>query len=143
VKWRALTDRFEEVHLRRHQWEWVSKDNNWLPVYMYQPVNHITDIWTEWSTGIDGFLPTRDLTECWGARWRRNHAGQRTESSRRMKVVKLILELSSKHLWNTNLALRFLRDQYEQQFKARSFCDYLKVGANRALVMEAARSYPS
>jgi hypothetical protein len=77
-----------------------------------------------------------------GARWRQNDAGQRTESSRRKKVVDLVTELSSKHLWDVNLALRFLHDLYEPTYKARSFCDYL-TKENRKAVLCAAISYSS
>jgi hypothetical protein len=139
-KWAQLTARFDESRLRQHVWEWVSKDKDWLPVYKYQPVTTISDIWVEWAEGVGGFLSVRDLTECWGARWRRNDAGQRTESSRRKKVIDLVTELSSKHLWDVNLALRFLHDLYEPTYKARSFCDYL-TKENRKAVLCAAISY--
>jgi hypothetical protein len=105
-------------------------------------VTTISDIWIEWAEGVDGFLPVRDLTERWGARWRRNDAGQRTEASRHRKVVDLVNELSLKHLWNVNLALRFLQDRYEPRYKARSFCDYL-TKENRDVVLRAAVGYPS
>jgi hypothetical protein len=110
LKWAELTVRFNESQLRRHAWEWVGRDKDWLPIYRYQPVTTISDIWSEWAEGVSGFLSVRDLTERWGARWRRNDAGQRTEASRRKKVIDLVTELSSKHLWNVNLALRFLHD---------------------------------
>jgi len=140
LKWAELTVRFDESRLRRHAWEWVSKDRDWLPIYKYQPVATISDIWSEWAEGVGGFLSVRDLTERWSARWRRNDAGQRTEASRRKKVVDLVTELSSKHLWNVNLALRFLRDQYEPKYKARGFCDFL-TKEGRSVVLCAAISY--
>jgi hypothetical protein len=141
-RWADLLARFDETQLRRHAWDWVAKDKDWLPIYKYQPVTDISDIWVEWAEGVDGFLSVRDLTERWGARWRRNDAGQRTESSRRKKVIDLVTELSSKHLWNVNLTLRFLRDRYEPKYKARSFCDYL-TKENKGAVLQAAMSYAS
>ena len=78
--------------------------------------------------------------ECWGARWRRNDAVQRTEASWRRKVVDLINELLLKHLWNANLTLRFLQDRYEPKYKACSFCDYL-TKENRDVVLQAAVGY--
>lgn len=142
VKWAELVARFDEARLHRHLWDWAVKEKDWLPIYRYQPVSDISDIWTEWSVGVDGFLPVRDLVDRWGARWRRNDPGQRTESSRRMKVVNLINELASKHRWDVSLALRFLRERYEHQFKARSFCDYL-TWENKDKVLQAAMGYPS
>ena len=135
----ALT-RFSESQLRQHQWEWVVKDKDWLPIYKYQQVTTISDIWDKWAQGLHGFLSVRDLTERWGARWRRNDAGQRTESSRRKKVIDLVTELSSKHLWNVSLALRFLQERYEPRYKARGFCDYL-TKENKNAVLRAAISY--
>ena len=55
----------------------------------------------------------RDLDEYWGARWRFNRDGQRTENCRRKKVVHLIEKLAQKVNWDTKLALRFLHDRYE------------------------------
>lgn len=143
TKWAELVAHFDEAHLRQHEWEWSSKDKDWLPIYKYQAVVNISDIWTEWAEGIGGFVSVRDLTERWGARWRRNNAGLRTEASRRRKVVDLVNELSSKHLWNVNLALRFLQDKYEPKYKARSFCDYLAKEENKKAVLQAAIGYPS
>lgn len=142
LKWTKLTAHFNESQLRQHAWEWVVKDKDWLPIYKYQQVTTISDIWVEWAEGLHGFLSVRNLTERWGARWRRNDAGQRTESSRRKKVIDLMTELSSKHLWNVSLALRFLQEQYEPRYKARGFCDYLTKG-NRDAVLQAAISYSS
>src|SRR5262245_46729862 len=61
AKWAELTSPFDEACLRRHLWEWIEKDKDWLPIYRYQPVSAISDIWVEWSSGIDGFLPVQDL----------------------------------------------------------------------------------
>ena len=59
-----------------------------------------------------------------------------------MRVINLVGELASKHLWNVSLALRFLCDCYEHRFKARSFCDYL-TKKNKDEVLQAAMHYPS
>jgi hypothetical protein len=74
--------------------------------------------------------------------WRQNDASQRIESSWCRKVVDLMSELSSKHLWSLQLALHFLQDQYELKYKAHSFCDYL-TKENREMVLQAAMGYPS
>lgn len=142
-KWAELTARFDVSQLQRHAWDWVSKDKDWLPIYKYQPVSSISDIWDEWAEGLHGFLSVRELTEHWGARWRRNDAGQRTESSRRKKVIDLVTDLSSKHLWDVNLALRFLKEKYEPSYKPRGFCDYLIKKENWNAVLVAASRYPS
>jgi len=76
--WKALVVALGEERLYRHKWEWTSRA--WLPYYKYLPVHSITDVWTEWSSGLDGHLPVRELEERWGAKWRRNVPSQRTEN---------------------------------------------------------------
>lgn len=94
-------------------------------------MNTICEIWEEWSIGLNGFLSTRELEEGWGAKWRRNNSGLKTENGRRKKVVQLVNELSQKQGWSTLLALRFLRDRYEGSFKTpRKFCDFLQAKGN-------------
>jgi hypothetical protein len=137
-----LAKKYGDNRLQTHKWEWISDD--WLPYYKYQTVQQISDIWVEWSDGLGGCLSVRELNEEWGARWRRNNAGQKTEWGRRKKVVDLVTELSGKHRWNTKLALRFLAEKYEPRFKARSFCDYLTKdnGRGRGEVLASATLYP-
>jgi len=62
--WKALVAALGEGPLYRHKWEWTN--GTWLPYYRYLPVHSITDVWTEWSSGLDGHLPVRD--------WRSNGA---------------------------------------------------------------------
>ncbi|KAK7043502.1 hypothetical protein R3P38DRAFT_3259576 [Favolaschia claudopus] len=136
--WQALAHRFGDARLRAHQWEWLTsgpKPNSYLPYYSYQPVPKISDIWTEWTTGLNGFLSTRELEETFTRpSWRRDVGSVKTERSRRKLVVDLITKLSEKPNWNVELALRFIRDRFElgrdplgkPLFKTvRAFCDYL------------------
>ena len=53
-------DRFEEACMQKHAWQY---DTDYMPLYNFQQVNHICDIWTGWSTGPNGFLPVRNLNE--------------------------------------------------------------------------------
>ena len=69
-------------------------------------------MWEEWTNGLDGHLSVRQLNDGWDARWRRNNLGQKTEAGRRKKVVELIEALAKKPNWNTQLALRFLKEKY-------------------------------
>jgi hypothetical protein len=123
-------------------WSWEGE--KWLPRYTYQTVQKISDIWEEWSYGLNGYLSTRELEEGWGAKWRRNNSGLKTENGRRKKVVQLITDLSQKQGWNTQLALRFLQDRYEGSFKTpRKFCEYLQAKSNAGYhdVLHAADTY--
>lgn len=138
AKWDPLLRKYGEAQVRMHQWEWARGE--FLPFYVYQPVHKITDYWTEWTDGIGGFLPTRELTEVWGAKWRRNNGGQRTECGRRKRVVDLVTMLAAKPNWNVALATRFLSERYEPTFSPRKFCDWLVPG-NILIVQAAALSY--
>lgn len=128
--------------MRKHDW---SYDKDFLPVYQYQTVSRISDIWHEWSTGLNGYLPVRNLNEAWGARWRRGDRGQGTENCRRSRVVELVEKLAAKPGWNMALALRFLAERYEGTFTPRKFCEYIQKNGGAGLrdVMKAASAYPS
>lgn len=103
AKWNTLTTKYGEGRVYRHTWDWVQGD--FLPVYLYQPADQLTDYWTEWTEGIGGYLSTRELTEGWGAKWRRNNGGQRTECGRRKRVIDLVTALSARPNWDVRLAL--------------------------------------
>jgi hypothetical protein len=139
--WAALNETFG-TRMSSHEWDW--EDGDYLPRYEYQPVSRIMDVWTEWASGLNGYISVRDLTERWGPKWRRNVARRKTESARRKVIVDLICELSKKPNWDLPLALRFLQQKYEPTFKARAFSEFLTKG-NRAGfqdVLKAAKGYP-
>src|SRR5882762_2373061 len=92
-QWKALTDKFDETRMRKHDW---SYDTDYMPFYRFQQVSQICDVWTEWSTGLNGFLPVRNLNEGWGARWRQGNRGQGTENCRRSRLVELVEKLIAK-----------------------------------------------
>ena len=144
--WSALLRRYGRGRLDAHKWEW--RDGDWLPHYRYQPIHTITELWTEHTEGLGGHLSTRELVERWGAKWRRNEGSLKTEGGRRAKVTTLIQELAAKPNWNVPLALRFVREKYENNpaylGRVRAFCDYLQKdhGAGHRAVLEAAMNYP-
>lgn len=142
AQWKTLTDKFDETRMQKHEWTY---DTDFLPIYRYQTVTRISDIWNEWSTGLNGYLAVRNLNEAWNARWRRGDRGQGTENCRRNRVVELIEKLAAKPKWNITLALRFLAERYEGSFTPRKFCDYIQknAGAGFQDVMNAALTYPS
>ncbi|KAK6974833.1 hypothetical protein R3P38DRAFT_3479541 [Favolaschia claudopus] len=136
--WNVLALKYSDQRLRRHQWDWVEKTSSFLPRYTFQRVLKITDIWTEWIEGIGGFLSVRDMNDTWAARWRTGTQTLKNEYGRRKKVIDLITRLAEKPNWNVELALRFIREVYEQDTKrfptVRSFCDYLQSTKNNASV---------
>lgn len=130
--------RYTPGRFRKHCPEWVNGD--WLPRYKYSAADAIWDYWVEWKDGADGYISVEELNTVWGAKWRRNIAALKTESGRRMKVIKLITELSLKPRWNVNLVKRFITDKYAAHYRARAFADYLT--KNQAVVVAAAANYP-
>jgi hypothetical protein len=148
--WAELAVNFNETRLRLHQWEWRTggkRANSYIPYYTFQPVSKVTDLWMEWASGLNGLLAVRDLEEHWGALWRRDENFLKTEFGRRKKVIQLVQELTKKPNWNTELALRFIRDKYESNYTPRKFCVHLatkpKAGSvsNFNQVLAAADSY--
>jgi Transcriptional activator of glycolytic enzymes len=140
IAWCALVQQFGETRIRKHQWEWVTSSQSWLPHYRFKSVQKITQIWNEYSDGIDGCLSIRELNVTWGPRWKRNIAGLKSETTRRNKLVDLIQKLAGKHRWDTKLALRFVCERYEAKYSPRAFCDYLHTHLSE--VLKAAESYP-
>jgi hypothetical protein len=148
--WAELAVKLNETRLRLHQWEWRTSGNgahSYIPYYTFQTVLKVSDLWTEWASGLNGLLAVRDLEEHWGALWRRDENFLKTEFGRRKKVIQLIQELTKKPNWNTALALRFIRDKYESNYTPRKFCVHLatkpKAGlvSNLHQVLAAADSY--
>lgn len=141
AKWNLILAKIGPDRANAHQWDWEA--NNYLPRYEYQPIDSITDIWDEWASGLNGFMSIRDMTEMWGARWRRNIPSKKAEHSRRNAVVELVVELLKRPRWTIALIRRFLRDRYEDTYKPRAFCDYLKSGSRSGFqsVLVAGGSY--
>ena len=67
MKWATITEKFGIERTSMHQWDWEDGDN--LPCYEYQTVTSIKDVWTEWASGLSGYIPVWDLMERWGAKW--------------------------------------------------------------------------
>ena len=141
--WDSLIRQFGDFKLRNHTPEWIGSAQTWLPFYRFQPVMKIADIWTEFDEGLNGFLPVPDLNTTWGAKWRRNIAGLKTEAARRNKVVELVEKLAKQPHWDVACALQFIQDQYEGKMTPRAFCDFLQAnrGAGITSALRAAESY--
>ena len=141
--WDLLVARFGEFKLRNHTPEWVESATTWLPFYRFQPAMKIIDIWKEYDEGVGGFLSVRDLNAMWGAKWRRNIAGLKTEAARRNKVVELVEKLAKQPHWDVAHALRFIQDRYQGKMTPRAFCDFLQAnrGAGIISALHSAESY--
>ncbi|KAF7330285.1 hypothetical protein MVEN_02466400 [Mycena venus] len=152
TEWCQLATRYGEGRIRRHQWEGYptgekGKEKLLLPYYSYRTPSKILDIWEEYSAGFNGSLSVRELEEGWGSDWRRGNRGTSSEHCRRAKVWKLIEQLVAKRNWNTELALRFVREQYQEARTAngalrfstpRSFCDWLQKKSDGKTGLEVA-----
>ncbi|TFY73390.1 hypothetical protein EWM64_g10622, partial [Hericium alpestre] len=126
----------------KHPWALVGSELT--PSYLMQSCQTITDIWSEYTVGLNGFLPVRELEENWGPKWRGNVPKVKTAWGRRKKVIDLVTELSKKPRWDVDLALRFLEAVYGRNYTAGTFCAYLQkkdAGAHEA-VMERSNAYP-
>ncbi|KAK7053517.1 hypothetical protein R3P38DRAFT_3254085 [Favolaschia claudopus] len=138
AEWCHLAQLYGEDRLRRHEWEASASSSKigkqLIPYYTFQSVSTILDLWVEYSTGANGHLPIRTLDEVWGAHWRRGNRSEANTHCRRSKLWKLVQDLSAKRNWNTDLALRFIREKYQDAREpngqarfstSRSFCDWL------------------
>lgn len=143
TKWNEMVVKYGDARLRNHLWDFT--DGEFLPHYSFRPLIQISEVWTEWTEGIDGCLSLRELEEGWGARWRRNVGAKKTEYGRRKKIADLVGWLvTNKPRWNTRLAIQFLTDRFQPRFKsARRFSDFLtrENGAGLTEVKNAAQSY--
>lgn len=139
VKFRALCERFSEPRLRRHIWGWENGD--YLPFYRYGSAASIQAVWEEWTEGLSGFLAVRDLETQWGARWRRNAGDAKTEHGRRRKVTGLIQELMDLRGWKSHQVLQFLSKRYGAYDSPRKLADYVQKAAQRASIIDCARTF--
>jgi hypothetical protein len=143
IKWAQIAAKYGDARLRNHDWDFI--DGEFLPHYNFRPLTQISEVWTEWTEGIDGCLSLRELDEGWGARWRRNVGAKKTEYGRRKKITDLVGWLvANKPRWDTRLAVQFLMDQFQPRFKsARSFSDFLtrENGSGLTEIKNTAHSY--
>lgn len=141
-QWKALTDKFDQTRMQKNKW---SYDTDYMPFYCFQQVSQICDIWTEWSAGLNGFLPMRNPNEGWGTRWWRGNQGQGTENCHWAHLVELIKKLVVKPGWDLALMQWFLQEKYEGTTTPCKFCDYIQKnnGAGLQEVFQAASSYPA
>lgn len=146
----ALEMIFSYERLIKHEFEWDTKYEEWLPRFarFWSPPGNkkltIEDVWRENKFGIEGHFSVQELNARWDARWRRNLKPIKTEYSRRNKVILLLEKLCAKPNWNTEIAFRFLHEKFPAQaISARTLADFLipqeKVMNN---ILEAASSYP-
>lgn len=141
--------------LLHHQFDWVTYSSGpireeFLPVYTYKAGCSVRDIWEEWTNGLDGGISVQQLNSDWGARWKRNTQGLKTEASRRKHVINLVIALSQKPGWTTEVALKFLEDEYPIPgpgpcASATAFCRHLQNTAKGGLalqeIMDRSNSY--
>ncbi|PPQ97661.1 hypothetical protein CVT26_002473 [Gymnopilus dilepis] len=157
---RKLLDIFGGAKVQKHQFTWsksirTTVSDEWLPIYKYQPVESYSELWDEWSIGLNGCISVQQLQNVWDSRWRRNQSALKTEASRRKKLIDLIDELAHKPNWNVKLALRFLTEKYplhpsstEPHLRTlRSFITHLQNKTGGAAMLNAIREgaslYPS
>jgi hypothetical protein len=149
-----LEDLFTYERVAKHQFDWESKHEDWLPRFesFWRPKGRdltVEDIWREDRFGIEGTFSIQELTARWGARWKRNEPRLKTEAGRRKKIIQLVEDLSGKVNWTNDLALRFLQEKYPIDPKstvahlrtARSFMEYLNKKTKDA-ILEASKVYP-
>ncbi|KAL1741352.1 hypothetical protein HDZ31DRAFT_67027 [Schizophyllum fasciatum] len=160
---KQLLLKYGEERVRRHEWDWIeSAPPRFLPRYLYarrkrsengkdEPLS-VDDIWNEHVIGLDGHFSIAQLNDGWGGSWKRNVASEKSEGSRRAKLVALVQDLQKRPNWTSILALQFLRTQYSIMRQSpfphlrstRAFMEWLqrtKDGDNYASVLESASFY--
>ncbi|TFY83866.1 hypothetical protein EWM64_g142 [Hericium alpestre] len=134
-----LLQKYGQKCIACHEWRLV--DGQLTPVYALQAVKTVSDVWTEYTLGLNERLPVRELEESWGPKWRMNVSGVKTEWSRRKPIIGIITELADKPCWSVDLALRFLQTEFKS-YSARKFYEYIKKAENHQEVIEHSNSFP-
>jgi len=113
----ALEAKVSVEKLQWHEFLWVN--NAWLPhiTEFWKPspttMPSYDELWQEYDTGIGNRLSLCQLTNIWGARWKRNIASLKVEGSRRLKFVTLVEGLCKKvNGWTPENALEYLNRTY-------------------------------
>lgn len=142
----TLELKYGQERLLRHQFDWVTYSSGpireeFLPVYTYKTGSSVRDIWEEWTNGLGGGISVQQLNSDWGARWKRNKQGLKTEASRRKHVINLVISLSQKPDWTAEVALKFLEDEYSIpgpgfRASATAFCRHLQNTAKGGIALQ-------
>ena len=67
--------------------------DEWLPIYTLPSVGSLslTEIWEEWTSGLNGCLSVWELKENWAAQWQRDVSGQKTEMAGGSWLIRRLL----------------------------------------------------
>lgn len=119
--------------LRHQTFEWAYNrggNGEWLPIFkgFWKPARggapNYDELWKEYAVGYPDRLSFVELEKNWGARWKRDDKGIKAEFQRRIKVIRLIKQLSEQQDWTVPKALDFLRERYSIDSKSPK--DYLR-----------------
>lgn len=136
-----LRGRYGDRRFNLHcPWRWDG--TGLVPSYEFQKVATISDVWVEWTEGLNDHIPLRELHEKWSSRWRVGSQRMRTEFSRRKCITDVIMKLANRPKWDVFRALDFLKDSYST-YSPSSFAKYLSQNkrAGEAEVLAAAGNW--
>src|SRR6201995_1249007 len=111
ASWSNLVQRYGQDQVLKHMWDW--EGNQLVPHYDLQQVKSLDDVWKEYTVGLNGFLPLRELKERWtNPSWHQNLSSKKTPASRRKKITDLIRTLSKRS--SPQEALKYLNASYDK-----------------------------
>lgn len=110
--WAELTARYNVNQLLKHTWDW--EQSKLVPHYDFQKISTFEDLWREYTEGLNGYLPFREIKERWAANpaWHRNDGSKKNEFTRRKKTIELIETLTKRPHWSISITLKFLTERY-------------------------------
>lgn len=137
--WVTLTQLYNVSMLAKHTWDW--EGNHLVPRYDFQKVSTFEDLWREYTEGLNGYLPFREIKERWATNpaWHRNEGSKKNEFTRRKKTVELIEELSRRPHWSISFTLQFLKERYGKKVLGTFLRELTP--AVRTRIVEEAKGY--
>lgn len=127
---KVLGSKCEKMTFIWHPKEGGDKMGEWRPNYDFIALDRICDVWTEWTVGWNGMLPTQLMESRWQSGWRnaggdtKKAAQNRTDWSRRKAVITIICELERTMRWRIETVLEFLDTEYKGR-NARTFAELI------------------
>lgn len=89
----------------------VGKGGDWVPVYSFPKLVVVKECWTEYTEGLGGHLPTRELELRWKTGWRKG-ATNGTYWRQRLKVVGIYKAVKRVRRWSDAVTLHFFQQTY-------------------------------
>lgn len=109
--WVEICSQFPRDQLLQHRWIFNQSLGRWCPRYTWPCPATLSELWAEYTCGVNGYLPVRAMEKYWCTAWRSDN---KTEWSRRKKVVELLDTVAKRRSCTMERVFEFFEARYRK-----------------------------